>query len=170
MGHKKKSKESPKNGNRRYFISRISKAIGALAGLEFLGVGLAYFNSKPRKIAAENINRVFDAGHIENFKAGSVTAFAGARFFLVRLNDGGFLALSLRCSHLGCSVNWHEEQERFVCPCHSSQFDKSGNVLNPPAVRALDYYPLTIEGDIVRVNTTQIIKRGSFEKSQVVYG
>jgi cytochrome b6-f complex iron-sulfur subunit len=151
-------------------MKRMSAAMGTLAVFEFLGIGLAYFNSKPREKKSQATVQLFEAGHIEDFKPGSVTAFAGARFFLVRLNDGGFLALSLRCSHLGCSVHWNEQKELFLCPCHASQFDKTGKVLSPPAPRPLDFYPLEIDGNILRVNTAKIVKRNTFEKSQVVYG
>lgn len=170
MKNKGKSTSPEKKNERRHFLSRITSLLGALAGLEFLGIGLAYFNGRRRKAQSKTSDHIFEAGNKDDYKAGSVTAFAGARFFLVRLNDGGFLALSLRCSHLGCAVNWHEKQERFICPCHASQFDKNGTVLNPPAPRALDYYPLTIEGDLVRINTARILKRSSYDKSQVVYG
>jgi cytochrome b6-f complex iron-sulfur subunit len=170
MDQKKKSEKPLKKQDRRNFMSRLSRLIGTLAAFEFLGVTVAYFSSKPRKMNPAIANTLFDAGHTDDFKPGSVTAFAGARFYLVRFKDGGFMALSLRCSHLGCSVNWHEQQECFVCPCHASQYDKSGNVLNPPAPRALDYYPVEIENNIIRVNTARLIKRNSFEKSQVVYG
>lgn len=170
MSRKKKTVESTKKHNRRDFLSRVTTAIGTLAVFEFLGITAAYLCSKPRRINSEASNLFFEAGHIEDFAPGSVTAFAGARFFLVRLKDGGFMALSLRCSHLGCSVNWQEKKEAFICPCHASQYDRTGNVLNPPAPRALDYYPLEIDGDIIRVNTTRVVKRQAYEKSQVVYG
>lgn len=49
--------------------------------------------------------------------------------------ENGYYALSLVCTHLGCTVNMSGEQ--FDCPCHGSSFDRRGNVLKGPAERPL---------------------------------
>jgi len=36
--------------------------------------------------------------------------------------EGEYKALSLRCTHLGCTLE--DEGEIFSCPCHGSVFDK----------------------------------------------
>ena len=68
------------------------------------------------------------------------------------INAGGFLALARRCTHLGCTVPWVEDEDRFVCPCHASAFDITGDVLSPPAPRPLDIFAVRIENDIVKVD------------------
>ena len=88
----------------------------------------------------------------------SVTAFVRGRFYLARLADGGFLALSRKCTHLGCTVPWVATENKFVCPCHASAFDITGNVISPPAPRALDIYAVMIENDIVKVDTSRADK------------
>jgi Rieske Fe-S protein len=100
---------------------------------------------------------------------GSVLPFRSGKFYLVRLDDGGFIALSLKCSHLGCSVIWNKEEGKFICPCHSSQFDIRGNVLSRPAPRALDYYPVIISEGEIKVDISQPIRRRVFDKSQATY-
>ena len=87
----------------------------------------------------------------------------------MRLADGGFLALSSRCTHLGCMVPWDGKQRVFPCPCHASRFDERGDVLAPPATRALDLFPVVIEGGIVKVDTSRRIARARFEPGQVTY-
>jgi cytochrome b6-f complex iron-sulfur subunit len=99
----------------------------------------------------------------------TVSAFMGGRFYLARQQDGGFIALSLRCTHLGCAISWEENRKRFICPCHSSAFDISGDVLNPPAARALDYYPVLIENGIVKVDIGTLKERNAFRKDQLTY-
>ena len=47
---------------------------------------------------------------------GTVSAFPAGQFYLVRLKDGGFLALHRECTHLGCTVPWVAERARFACP------------------------------------------------------
>ncbi len=108
-------------------------------------------------------------GPVEGFKKTSVTAFARGHFYLCRLADGGFLALSRQCTHLGCTVPWDDEKKKFICPCHASAFDITGNVLSAPATRALDLFAVDIENNVVRVDTGRRIKRGGFRPEQVVY-
>ncbi len=45
------------------------------------------------------------------------------------------LVLSSECPHQGCPVDW--KVERFGCPCHGSEFDAEGRVLNGPASKPL---------------------------------
>ena len=73
------------------------------------------------------------------------------------------------CTHLGCTVPWSEKERRFPCPCHASTFDETGEVLAPPATRALDLFPVAIEGGIVKVDTGRRIERARFDPSQVTY-
>jgi cytochrome b6-f complex iron-sulfur subunit len=124
---------------------------------------------RPRRRAAETREdaAIVVAGPAERFEPGSVTAFQQGRFYLVRLEDGGFLALHRRCTHLGCTVPWIEEERRFACPCHASVFDMRGEVLGPPASRALDLFAVRIENGIVKVDTSEPRRRTSFDPSQV---
>jgi Rieske Fe-S protein len=62
-----------------------------------------------------------------------------------------------------------EKEKKFACPCHGSGFDITGNVISPPAPRALDIYGLYIENNKVKVNTGKRSKRNTFDKGQVVY-
>lgn len=154
--------------SRRDFFGMAWKGLGILAVLEGLGMISAYiFTGKNKRNS--RLTKMQDAGPADSFVPGSVTAFMGGRFYLARMQDGGFIALSLRCTHLGCSVTWEKEKNRFICPCHSSAFDIGGEVLNPPAARALNYYPVLIENGIVKVDIGTIKERNSFRKEQLVY-
>lgn len=51
-----------------------------------------------------------------------------------------WVAITSRCSHLGCSVLWVEASERFICPCHGSVFDAEGVRVSGPAPRPLDRF------------------------------
>jgi len=88
------------------------------------------------------------------------------RFYLTRTEDG-VLALYRKCVHLGCVVPWNDQKDRFHCPCHGSQYDRKGEVLASPAPRPLDYFRIIEEnGDLV-VDTSDPIKRKSYDASQV---
>jgi hypothetical protein len=58
---------------------------------------------------------------------------------------------------------------KFLCPCHASAFDAKGDVLNPPAPRALDLFPVIIDNGQVKVDTGTVVQRDKFDPSQVVY-
>ncbi len=151
---------------RRDFLKMAWGVLGAVALAEAGGVALAF--SQPR-IAEGSFGSVITAGHVDEFPPGSVTPFNEGRFFLSRLPDGGFLALYRKCTHLGCAVPWDATAGEFICPCHSARFDPSGEVIDPPAPRPLDLFPITIEDGMVKVDTGTVIQREKFDPSQVVY-
>jgi len=122
---------------------------------------------RPRGSRAPDDAAVVVAGPAERFTPGTVTAFPDGRFYLARLEDGGFLALDRTCTHLGCTVPWNGETSRFDCPCHASSFDITGAVLAPPAPRPLDLYRVRIENGIVKVDTGRRERRQAFLDSQV---
>ncbi len=154
--------------SRRDYLKTAWKVLGLVAAAEFATVLVAFLWPRA-KGEGEQRTAVIEAGPVAEFTPASVTAFPKGRFYLVRLADGGFLALSSRCSHLGCSVPWDEKTKTFPCPCHASVFDMTGNVNSPPAPRALDLYPVRIEAGVVRVETRSPIQRQRFERSQVTY-
>jgi cytochrome b6-f complex iron-sulfur subunit len=122
---------------------------------------------RPRQSRPEDPASIVVAGPVERFVPGTVTAFPGGRFYLARLDDGGFLALDRTCTHLGCIVPWDAERGCFACPCHASSFDITGSVIAPPAPRPLDLYPVRIENGIVKVDTARKQRRQAFAASQV---
>ncbi len=153
---------------RREFLGTAWKWLGVAVAAEFAVVLGAYL--WPRKGTGEGSKgALVVAGPVADFTPNSVTPFPQGRFYLVRLADGGFLALSSKCSHLGCTVPWNEQTKTFPCPCHASVFEMDGEVRNPPAPRPLDLHPITIEGGVVKVDTGKRIQRQKFEPSQVVY-
>ena len=162
-------KNSVDSKSRRNFIRKLWSGLGYLAGVEFVAVIFGFLFSGKRKKNVFVPKHLIDAGPVNSYELNSVTVFRGGRFYLTRLEDGGFIALSLRCTHLGCSVEWEEDKNRFICPCHSSAFSLNGDVQNPPAPKALDYYPIVIEGGIIKVDVGTKIERDRFSNEQLVY-
>ena len=140
--------------------------LGALALTEIAGASLLFL--APRSMEGE-FGGIVTAGPVDSFPNGSITEFPAGRFFLVRAEDGGFLAVYRRCTHLGCSVSWKPDHNQFVCPCHGSHFDFYGDVENPPAPRALDTFAVIIEEGVVKVDTSRPQTRDEFESNQLVY-
>ncbi len=159
----------PKLKTEETFLKKVWKGLGILASVEFAAVFFGFLFSGKDDKEQNTSKQIFEAGNVNLFQPNTVTAFRGGRFYLARLEDGGFIALSLRCTHLGCSINWEESKKSFVCPCHSSSFSIDGDVLNPPAPKALDYFPVKIENGIVKVDVGTKLTRNRFNKSQVAY-
>lgn len=165
---KQNEQTNPKSENvsRRDFLKMGMSAVSAVALLELGGVGLMFM--RPRKVEGAFGGRV-NAGPVSSFPEGSVVEFPNGRFFLIRTQDGGFLAFYQRCTHLGCSVTWQAGENQFFCPCHASSFDLNGDVQNPPAPRALDLFAVSIEDEKVIVDTGQKLSRDAFSPDQLVF-
>jgi Rieske Fe-S protein len=58
-------------------------------------------------------------------------------------------ALSLVCTHLGCTVQVNPDG--IICPCHGSHFDLAGKVKSGPATRALERLELRLRDDGIEV-------------------
>jgi len=56
-------------------------------------------------------------------------------------------ALKAVCTHLGCTPNWLEGEQRFKCPCHGSGFYKDGINFEGPAPRPLERYAIRVADD-----------------------
>jgi len=152
---------------RRRLVVRLWAVLGGAVLAELAWVGGSFLRPRQRAAAGTGL---FVAGPADRFEPGSVTAFPAGRFYLVRLQEGGFLALHRECTHLGCTVPWDAAHGRFACPCHASVFDIRGQVQNPPAPRPLDYYPVRLENGVVKVDTRRRLQRSAFDPSQVTVG
>jgi cytochrome b6-f complex iron-sulfur subunit len=164
----KKPGEAPAEVSRRSFLTILWTVLGLAAIAEFLWLAFSFL--WPAKTGGEDhAKTVVPAGSLASLEPGTVTAFQKGEFYLVRLEDGGLLALSCKCTHLGCTVPWVEKEKKFLCPCHASAFDITGKVISSPATRALDTFPVAIDNNIVKVDTGKRIKRSGFDPKQVVY-
>ena len=153
--------------SRRDFLNLAWSAAGALAVTELSFVRFKFLS--PRATDGE-FGGEFNLGAYEGYPVGSVTPVEMGRFYLVRLENGGFLAIYRRCTHLGCAVPFDQSTGKFTCPCHGSVFTNEGDVLNQPAPRPLDIFALSIneEGEIV-VDTSSPIQRDKTSVEDVLY-
>lgn len=165
----KKEKMPETASRRRTFIQWLWIGLGGVAVFEFFLLVLSFLKPGKQEDFRDNGDNIIDAGPIEAFKPGTVTAFVRGRFYLVCHEKGGFLALSSKCTHLGCSLPWNEEAKQFICPCHSSKFDITGDVLSAPAPRALDHFKLEIVNGNINVDLGRRIQRKGFDKNQLVF-
>lgn len=65
--------------------------------------------------------------------------FPKVKFWLSN-TDQGVIALYKVCTHLGCLYGWNDQENKFICPCHGSQFQADGTYISGPAPRSLDRF------------------------------
>ncbi len=138
----------------------------AAAVVALVGQAIATLVRYIQPISTSGFGGLVRAGKVDEFTPGSISQIKAGRFFLYRLNDGSFLALYQKCTHLGCSVPWVADENQFHCPCHGSLFDKTGVVLGGPAPRPLDTFSVVIKNGEVFVDTGNPIQRQGFDPSQ----
>ena len=64
---------------------------------------------------------------------------------LLRLSESEYRAYSRRCSHAGCSVDFHAPSRCLMCPCHRGAYDaRLGHVMFGPPQRSLDEIVLEV--------------------------
>jgi cytochrome b6-f complex iron-sulfur subunit len=157
-------RQNEKTGvNRREFFA-IAWAVSLFGLVAQAGVALFRF-FKPR-IEPGAFGSQVVAGQVDEFQPGTVSHVPKGRFYISRLESGDLLALWHRCTHLGCTVPWRENERRFHCPCHSSIFNTVGAVVSGPAPRPLDIFPIEIRDGQVVVDTGQPIQRDRYDPSQ----
>ena len=83
----------------------------------------------------------------------NVVEVAAARSYLTRVN-GEVVALSEKCTHLGCRVPFCESSGLFECPCHGSVFNRAGDYVSGPSPRGMDRFPVEEADDgFLYINT-----------------
>lgn len=88
--------------------------------------------------------------HLEK-GSGIVVDYEGTKYALSKLDNGEVKVCSAICTHLGCVVHWNNAELSWDCPCHGSRFNQSGEVIEGPALKALENF----ESDIDLVKMTQ---------------
>ncbi len=74
----------------------------------------------------------------------------GGKAIWTNKKDIPYLAFSGKCPHLGCAFKWRKHKvlgQVFLCPCHLSIYDASGQVLDGPAPRPLDLLPIQVSAN-----------------------
>jgi len=126
--------------NRRDFLKlSIAGLLGAsaLAGTAAIIKFLGYSTEPVQKTE-------FDVGNVSDFPPGSKKVVADVPAMVVHDEDG-FFAISLVCTHLGCTVE--QSENGFTCPCHGSQYDIDGQVLRGPAQKPLKTLRVEVNSD-----------------------
>ena len=82
--------------------------------------------------------------------AATVTASTGT-YLVARTAQSAFTALTAVCTHEGCPVSGFANS-LYVCPCHGSEFNTSGGVVQGPASSPLRQFPTTFANNVVTIS------------------
>ena len=116
--------------SRRDFLRLATNSLLGLSGALGLG-GLIQFLSYEMDPAPPS---QYDLGSAGDYPPGSRTLLMNIPAVLIHNNDG-YLAFSLVCTHLGCTVE--QKNGEYECPCHGSKYNDKGDVTRGPANTAL---------------------------------
>ncbi len=129
------------------FMAMGFTALSVTGGLFSLGLARFFFPN----VLAEPPSK-FKVGFKEGFPTGKVETKFVAQYgvWVVNSDVAGqqqIYALKTVCTHLGCTPNWLEAEQKFKCPCHGSGFYKDGVNFEGPAPRPLERYAIRISDD-----------------------
>src|ERR1700752_4919948 len=90
----------------------------------------------------------FKAGLPNEIQVGQGDERFKQRFAVWLVRDPeGIYALSTVCTHLGCTPNWLEAEQKFKCPCHGSGYHKDGVNFEGPTPRPLERFAISLADD-----------------------
>jgi menaquinol-cytochrome c reductase iron-sulfur subunit len=149
---------------RRSFLGALF-AMSAAAVSTLLAIPLVRFSTFPlRRTATEtdwsDVGPVEELASLTEPTAKSITmerrdawqtTSSQTAVYVLPSKDGQFRILSPVCPHLGCSVRWVGDQEKFICPCHSGSFTADGERIAGPPPRSMDALESKVEGGVLKV-------------------
>ncbi len=148
--------------SRRDFIKR--SAVGVIAGGAILSsLDLTALANSP---AARGVfKNAGDDTVVKLADNSALTKVGGSvkisdEMMLIRKSESTFIAVRTICTHKGCDVEL--EGDKFVCPCHGSEFTIDGTVTQGPATKNLKIFETIFDSG----NGTVTIKTATDEKSE----
>lgn len=150
---------TPEGETRRSFLLGVVMAtVGSFLALGFstLTATLALWTLGVARFMFPNVLTEppsrFKVGFPSDFPPGYVDERFKAQFGVWVVNgeyqgQRQIYALRTVCTHLGCTPNWLEAEQKFKCPCHGSGFYKDGINFEGPAPRPLERYAIRLADD-----------------------
>ena len=126
-------KEIDETITRRDFFSIVGwSGVAATLG----GSAFSFYRFYSPNILYET-QKVFKIGKLSDYPEGLSEKWKKERQIWVVRNERGLYVMISICRHLGCTPNWFQDKNAFLCPCHGSIFSIEGNVLGGPSPRLL---------------------------------
>ncbi len=143
--------ETPRDGGfqpvtrRRWLDVLLGGSLLAWAGAVIYPI-LRYL-TPPRDAGGADKVVLTDADKKQIESAGSIITRIGSdRVIVLERKDGKLSALSAKCTHEGCTVQFVRADALIWCACHNGKFSLDGRVISGPPPRPLAVY--TVEGGL----------------------
>lgn len=156
--------ETQQSTRRGFYVAAI-QGLGALIGAALAVPAAVYLLFKPGKqkeaqwVEAADVNQlkikqpeevVFRRKRVDGWRTVNEKTTA----WVVKMDPQKVVVFAPNCTHLGCAYHWDQQQNNFICPCHTSAFSVDGKVLSGPAPRPLDRYVSRIESGKLLIGPT----------------
>lgn len=128
------------NLSRRDFLKLANRALLILSGALGLSGLIRFLSFESEATPAKK----FDLGLSENYPLNTRSVLPDVPAVLLH-TENGFSALSLTCTHLGCTVK--QDGDGYLCPCHGSRYNADGQVEHGPATEPLPSLEVNLSED-----------------------
>jgi cytochrome b6-f complex iron-sulfur subunit len=156
-----RAKAKPDRGRRNVLMAALVAPLALVsspfaAAWTFFSAATAAFSLAVARFMMPNVlvepPSQFKVGSPSDYPAGTVTTKWKSEFgvWIVHTESKGqnlIYALFSICTHLGCTPNWLEAEQKFKCPCHGSGFYISGVNFEGPAPRPLERTAIRVAAD-----------------------
>lgn len=158
MAQLSESSDVPSMG-RRQFMNALMFGSEALVALGALYPVVKYFIPPSAGGASGGVtakdalgNDIIVSEYVKSHSAGDRSLAQGLKgdpTYVVVQGDGAIenYGINAVCTHLGCVVPWNVNENKFMCPCHGSQYDSTGKVVRGPAPLSLALVHANVEND-----------------------
>jgi len=126
-------------------LSQSRRQFIAITGLLLASGGLLFRYLTPRTVGKRQV--LASCASVDVPYNGALV-FQEQRIALLR-GQSGLFAISLVCTHLGCTVVVSGSE--ISCPCHGSVFDREGRVVKGPADKPLTRLSVNENGGVIEV-------------------
>jgi glycine/D-amino acid oxidase-like deaminating enzyme/nitrite reductase/ring-hydroxylating ferredoxin subunit len=71
---------------------------------------------------------------------GGIVDVEGEKVGVYKDKDKDVYVVSIKCTHLGCQLEWNQDELTWDCPCHGSRYDYKGTLIDNPALEDVSTY------------------------------
>jgi cytochrome b6-f complex iron-sulfur subunit len=137
--------------NRKDFLQKLGLSSAAIMATYCLG-GLTACSGNEPTPNGETVDFSIDLADPSNAPLLTNGGFIyQSNVIIARTNQGDFVALSRICTHEGYTIEFQSNDNTFLCPLHGSRFGANGQLVNGPALTALQQYNTELNGNILRI-------------------
>ena len=106
-------------------------------------------------------HQIYAAGDLADLAEGTIKPLPRYKLIIFRDNEGIY-AISSECTHLGCTLSFNKDGQKFQCPCHGSSFSKDGAVQRGPADEGLPWFSVEVDAQgKIKVDKSKTVPVGT---------